>query len=1035
MPRHPKPTDRVEIIVAGLAPLIPLLKEVTDAFDTPFLPAISVTISSLLAGVLTAKKNKEECAALLEDINVVLLAIVELHINSETPGSLAPAMLHQLGRFTETLHKVHTFVDAQQEARNVKSFFRHAEMNTLLKECRKGLQDAFDVFKIEVGAALSTNIDDLQQKTENTHQKLLELISSFSEETLSERMSSGFYRNLSDSQLSSRSFSMLPSEPKIFHGRDTELKQIVEIFQQDSPRVSILGPGGIGKTSLARIALHHPEIASKFEHRFFVSCEAAFTSIDIAASIAAYLDIKPGPDLMQPVITSLTAKPSSLLILDNLEYAWEPAETRTSVEEFLSLLTDIPHLALIVTLRGAENPAKVRWTRPFLPPLMPLSDDAAQQMFMDIADEDLEEMDKLLGFTDNLPLAVELLAHLVIYDGAPSVLARWEIEKTSLLSEGYDRRSSLDASIAMSLSSPRLGSVPGAMPLLQLLSILPDGLSDVELLQSNLPIADILRCKTVLLSTSLAYMDDKRRIKSLVPIREYMQHIHPAPLSLVQALQNYFDTLLDLNQRYFGTIQTAASVEQITLNLGNLHQILLQGLNPQNPYLEATVTCLLSLNIFGRKKGRGWHPLMNSVTPLLHLCQPRLEVLFITEVFRSQLQWTIGDPDSSISRAQSQMDKANDPILESQFYSMLAFHYANMNNPEARAMMARAVELVNTTEHVEAHAEIFTDVANFYWRFGEYQTGRGFAQKAAKLAQSKANLYEEARAMRVEAGCNIFLGEFKSTVFILRRARELAGLCGLSEGVVYYRTLDLEADIHLRKSEYKEANKIYTLIAQKRTAAENPLDHAYALLGVGETNTAMGYDGSQTLEEARNLFANIGLPSGKFICETIIAEHLLKKGNAVTRDLKASLEKGLQWSWTDDPQTTFYALQRMGNVSAWPKSDFKWAATNATTYLVFGAVKKENLALHKALCCLGDVFLANGDTMTAQNLFIVSLDGFTKMDVHRGRAECLIRLGDLANSEGNSARAKEHWEKAAPLFVCSSQMDGVAAISKRLAST
>jgi hypothetical protein len=94
---------------------------------------------------------------------------------------------------------------------------------------------------------------------------------------------------------------------------------------------------------------------------------------------------------------------------------------------------------------------------------------------------------------------------VVDYEGSENVLTRWETEKTSLLSVGYGKRSSLNASIAISVSSPRLMSSSGAQQLLSLLSILPDGLSDVELLQSNLPIQDLLQCKSILLSTALAY--------------------------------------------------------------------------------------------------------------------------------------------------------------------------------------------------------------------------------------------------------------------------------------------------------------------------------------------------------------------------------------------------------------------------------------------------------------------------------------------------------------------------------------------------
>ena len=65
-------------------------------------------------------------------------------------------------------------------------------------------------------------------------------------------------------------------------------------------------------------------------------------------------------------------------------------------------------------MRGAERPAQVCWTRPFLQPLSPLTHDAAQKTFIDIAGEmhDGSDVDKILHLADNMPLAIDLMAHL-----------------------------------------------------------------------------------------------------------------------------------------------------------------------------------------------------------------------------------------------------------------------------------------------------------------------------------------------------------------------------------------------------------------------------------------------------------------------------------------------------------------------------------------------------------------------------------------------------------------------------------------------
>jgi Cdc6-like AAA superfamily ATPase len=274
----------------------------------------------------------------------------------------------------------------------------------------------------------------------------------------------------SDFNQSSNSISMLPSEPKIFHGRESELTNILLHFNAGHPRIAILGAGGMGKTSLARVVVHHQETVARYQqHRFFVACDSAATKFELAALIGAHLGLKPGKDLTRPVVQHFTSCLASLLILDNLETSWEAPESRGEVEEFLSLLTDVEHLALIVsvyffcylicltrkqiTMRGAERPGKVQWARPFLVPLQPLEQGAARQTFIDIADgrHDPEEVDKVLSLTDNMPLAINLVAHLVDSEGCLSVLSRWETEKTTVISDGYDKRSNLDLSISLSL--------------------------------------------------------------------------------------------------------------------------------------------------------------------------------------------------------------------------------------------------------------------------------------------------------------------------------------------------------------------------------------------------------------------------------------------------------------------------------------------------------------------------------------------------------------------------------------------------------
>ncbi|KAJ7828411.1 hypothetical protein B0H13DRAFT_1917100 [Mycena leptocephala] len=192
MPRQNTSTaadTRMSNITAYLTPALTLLDELNDAFGSSFLQPILKTTLSLITAAQNVKRNRDDCLWLMENIHLVIYAIVNLHMKSETPGSLHPSVLDHIGKFTETLHKIHTFVEAQQDGSKIKYLFRQGEMNTLLKACHTGLDTALEVFKIEIGTMVFDGIDEMKQKMENMHRKLLQLISTLSGGTLSDTSS------------------------------------------------------------------------------------------------------------------------------------------------------------------------------------------------------------------------------------------------------------------------------------------------------------------------------------------------------------------------------------------------------------------------------------------------------------------------------------------------------------------------------------------------------------------------------------------------------------------------------------------------------------------------------------------------------------------------------------------------------------------------------------------------------------------------------------------------------------------------------
>ncbi|KAJ7035300.1 hypothetical protein C8F04DRAFT_1233737 [Mycena alexandri] len=984
------------------------------------LEAISNTTRSLLKMVKTIKQDKTDCAELMEHIDELLNAIIGVYVKSDTGAELPPNVLNQMAKFTETLHKIHTFIEAQQSGSKVKKFFRQGELNVLLKDCKEGLQQGLTFFQIRTATDILADVRDMQDQAQLRHQEVLDLV---------ETMSSSDSTSLVYEQI-------LPEEPKIFHGRDSELAEILKLFNQGTPRIAILGAGGMGKTSLARTFLHHEQITTKYHgNRFFIACDTASSKAELAGLIGAHLGMKPGKDLTQAVLWHFTNGLPSLLILDNLETPWEPVESRKGIEEFLSLLTDIASLALVITMRGAERPAKVQWTHPFLLPLQPLPQDAARKMFIDIADDkhSMEEVDQVLDFTGNMPLSISLLAHLVDMESCTEILSRWKTEKTSLISDGYDKRSNLELSISLSLSSPRITSMPHSQDLLALLSILPDGLSDVELKQSQFPIKDILGCKAALLRTALAYTDDHKRLKVLVPVREYMGQFSPPTNQMIGPLLAHFHELLELYATVFGKESGALSIARVTSNYTNIQNVLRCGLQLEHPDMTKSIYSTCDFNQFSRRIGHAAAVLMEDISCLLpSLHDHRLKTYFIVELLNSLTFNPISEPEILIVQAVNHLKHFDDPVLESRFHRSVASYHLDQNPdiPKATEHCQIALVLAQTNGDYRGQCIVLEILSSIEWYGGNYTAGRAYAQEGQKLARISGHLFQEACGLYWEALCWQALGHYKCCISLSTRARTLLGLCGMSHTSVDYDLMASQAEVHKHKSEYVEAHNIQNQILQMVLATHSLYHRAFTLMNISEIEVFMGVS-KDLIEEKIDASQAISKPSKSAMlitaCDAIQADLNLREGDISSLLFCKCLKLGLG----KHSEVVTYCLERLGNHSRW--EGIHHPSSWTTVFFVHSLKAKERLGIQKALQFLGDIFLREDDEITAISLFTLALEGFTQMDVHRNRADCMLRLGDISKKSSDLQRALEFWETARPLFERSSQAKQVQDIDERLA--
>lgn len=143
----------------------------------------------------------------------------------------------------------------------------------------------------------------------------------------------------------------LPESTTPFIGREAELDQLSQRFTERSYRlISLVGPGGIGKT---RLALQAARVGRNVfrDGVFFVSLGGVQTAAEIPAAIAEAMGVTfSGSESPQTEIINILRDKQLLLVIDNLEHVFEGG-----AELLLEILQAASEVMLLVTSRERLN--------------------------------------------------------------------------------------------------------------------------------------------------------------------------------------------------------------------------------------------------------------------------------------------------------------------------------------------------------------------------------------------------------------------------------------------------------------------------------------------------------------------------------------------------------------------------------------------------------------------------------------------------------------------------------------------------------
>ncbi len=207
----------------------------------------------------------------------------------------------------------------------------------------------------------------------------------------------------------------LPSQPTPFVGRSAEIDSLVELLADKETRlVTLLGPGGMGKTRLA-IAAATQLTGSFIDGVIFVELAQIDDEKNIVASILSALEQSGTISANNASVSAthrlqqtLRAK-EMLLILDNFEHVINGAT------QLIDILHSAPNIKLLVTSRERMN---LRWERLHI--VEGLTDEAAFELFVQAASHahpsfevdqsNRAAIQQICKLVEGMPLGIELAA-------------------------------------------------------------------------------------------------------------------------------------------------------------------------------------------------------------------------------------------------------------------------------------------------------------------------------------------------------------------------------------------------------------------------------------------------------------------------------------------------------------------------------------------------------------------------------------------------------------------------------------------------
>ena len=343
----------------------------------------------------------------------------------------------------------------------------------------------------------------------------------------------------------------MPSKPTIFYGYDQLVKKMARLLSSSETalHMGLLGPGGMGKTSLALAIIESPVVQAKFQedNRVWVPCLEATSGSLFLQVLYTSLRVQCQTDsVMSDILYKLkTSKDPNLLLPNNFETPWNTGDGQRQVEEALSKLNQLSHVFILITMRESHSPTvDMEWHSEIVPPTDKDASFRICQRFNPHwkMNPDLESLPDAVGC---MPFAVTLMAACGRdSESSPKQL----LEESTQLGTGMwpsdgPLATGMNKSIGLSVDSKPVKSNPDAINLLATLLLLPAGTTRECLVHwapnlKNMSHVIATLSQAALLQT--ATWEGNQVLHVLPVIQSFMVHHYHIPERIQQVVRSAF---------------------------------------------------------------------------------------------------------------------------------------------------------------------------------------------------------------------------------------------------------------------------------------------------------------------------------------------------------------------------------------------------------------------------------------------------------------------------------------------------------------